>query len=140
VPLHALVFGPEERANIQKVVAYASDPANVFRPLNPGAKRPPGDDLNHVVTLGLQKTLRAVFSLTEAERESTRLYRHLSMSSKFGGCPNPILVYTTALEFGFRGPREWTGRFPKDWACDQDLEEKCLIVLQPMDAADGPVE
>ena len=134
--LHALVFGPQEKAHIQKVIAYASDPANVYNPFKPGEKKAPGDDLNYVVILGLQKTLRVVFSLTRCAPDSQMLYRHMSVSSKFGGCPNPILVYAIAKAFGFTGPEMWPGALPKTWAVALDEDQKCAIVAEPITARD----
>lgn len=126
-----LILGPEERASIERCIAFASFPENYFRPLS-GDRVPPGDKESYIRTFGLPgKTYRCVFSFTEASDKN--IYRHLSISvPEMAGnprlAPHPLACWTLARAYGFTG---WDGSSqdpPGSWAID--LPGFCVAIVQ----------
>jgi len=94
--IRALVINEAAKAAVQKIVNFAIQPDNWYRP-TPNCK-PPGDDPNYVVHLD---TYRCVFTLTE-DPNTKVLFRHLSISIPVKGMfPNPVAVNEIGLLFGF---------------------------------------
>jgi len=117
--LRVLVIGPEEKQRAKEIVAYASQPENIYHP-DPKAKVP-GDCPEHVAQFG---SFRIVFSWTKVR---LGVYRHLSVSvGDPTRLPNPVMVEEVSRLFGF------TGSF-KDWEIEIDREHGVAIVAQRVD-------
>ena len=117
--MRLLTIDDEARAEIARVVDYASQPEHFYTPLarTGSALAIPGNNQNHVATLDVY---RCIFSISEAPG---RQYRHLSISVPGKGdfslaskdYPDPAVVTEIAHLFGFTGTlddwlsgREWT--------------------------------
>jgi hypothetical protein len=120
MPLRLLLIGPPELDAIARVVAYANDPENRYRPREPAAQTP-GDNPSHVLHLG---DFRIVYSLTEVKRE---VFRHLSVSvPNPEKLPAPAAVEVIMQHFGFVG-----GLANADVLAHPI--EHCIIVAQPIE-------
>lgn len=120
----ALIIDDAARELIHRLVAFASDPANHYRP-GPGAKTP-GDDPRYVVQLA---SYRCVF--THTRMPDMKLFRHLSVSvKKRGKWPHPSAITMLGELFGFAGPFE-------SWPKGMDQATESVILAQEIHVPTG---
>jgi len=118
--LRVLVIGDAEREAVNRLVAWAMEPANYYR-IGPDAKIP-GTNPKYVIRLN---DFRCVFTITD---NGEMLWRHLSVSVPAPNkIPNPIMFEEIAKLFGFKGDVE-------DWAreghVDVNRRDNCVVLVQ----------
>jgi hypothetical protein len=109
------------RAEIARVVAYATPREHWYEPETLPSPRPPGADPRHVCRVGLYK---CAFSITVTPHGTIR---HLSMSGLFGP-PPPEQGFAIADAFGFTG---WPGGDEPGpgWVGGAHADEPGVVVL-----------
>lgn len=117
--LRILIIGPEEKARAKEMVAFSSQPENIYHP-GPGAKIP-GDRPEHVAHFN---DFRCVFSWTAVK---SGVYRHLSVSvGDPTRLPNPVMVEEVSRLFGFT-------KSYADWQVEIDHSHGAVIIAQRVD-------
>jgi len=92
-----LDLGPQSRADLERLRAFAMAPGNWYRP---HVSPVPGDNPAFRVQSG---TMRIVFTWT-VDPNRGQILRHLSVSTMGRGkLPNPVVAYTVAHLLGFTG-------------------------------------
>lgn len=128
--MRALILGPDEKAAIAKVVAYAMEPDHFYIP---GASPLPGDDPDFVAHV--PDGFRCVFTLT---RHHGNLFRHLSISVPDRNLrPSFEAIVMLAKEFGFIASDQSLDLIPRlerdGWLVSPGHEgEHCAVVVQPI--------
>lgn len=121
--MRALVIDNVTKAEVKRVVDFATKPENLYDVTKPILKIP-GDDYRYIAQLN---TFRCVFTITKG---SGGFFRHLSVSvpSK----DNPIAVFMIAELFGFTGWDQRSDVPPNDWIAMPAIkpEEHCVVLLQ----------
>ena len=130
--MRALVIDDRAQAAVNRVLAYASKPENMY--VVRGGKStqpPPGDNWQHMCRLS---SYRCVFSLTK-DAINGKVYRHLSISVPSEKYPNVAAAFTIAEMFGFTG---WEGKsfdsLPADWQGLVNEKEHCVVLVQELRA------
>jgi hypothetical protein len=126
--MRALIIGPDEKAAIRKVVAYAMEPDHFFR----DGGSPPGSDPNFVAHI--PDGFRCVFTFT---RHQGKLFRHLTVSVNGPLLPSPEAGVMLAKEFGFTASDDSLDvvlRMQNDgWLASPGHEgEHCVMLAQPV--------
>ncbi len=127
-----LVLDDAFRAEVMRVVEYASKPAHYYVPaLSPF---PPGDMPEYTMRAG---DYRIVYSVTMTEKAT---YRHMTVSLTREGAeyPAPISLFTIAHMFGFTGADVQDGFVTepaKTWMFDVNHEDRCVVLAEPLEAA-----
>lgn len=113
----------------QEIVNFAEKPENWYR--LGVAPWVPGDRKEFV--LSDAGSIRAVFSWTWIS--DSAMIRHLSVSAR-SGLPQPIIVWTLAHLFGFKGAKLDEHGFVHDpsetWVFDRDEKEGCIVVQEAL--------
>lgn len=135
--IRALVIDDNVKADIERVIAFATRPDHYFEADKKPLPAPPGDDPRHVVRIPHE--FRVVFSITRAEG---KLYRHISISvpEKW---PHPMACCAIAEEFGFTGfhledaQKEFDAGarhdpIPSDWLIAQHERDRAIIMCQEL--------
>jgi hypothetical protein len=127
--MRALIIGPDQRAAIRRVVAYAMEPDHFYRIGGPI----PGDDPNFVTHV--PQGFCCVFTYTQHEG---KLFRHLSIAVPGKDRrPSPEAAMMLAREFGFTvgdNSFDLSDRMENDgWIFSEGHEgENCIVVAQPI--------
>jgi hypothetical protein len=117
--MRALTIDQEAQDKVNRLVAFATQPKNFYRPFaGDPPPSPPGNDHRHTTLLD---TFRCVFSISVDE--AGKLYRHLSISIPGGKYPNPVAVEAIGAMFGFEGSL-------LDWQIYANRDERCVAVGQ----------
>lgn len=126
--MRALVIDDNARAQVERVLLHALDPAHWYKPRKDA--RVPGDDARFVCQLN---TYRCVFTITEDS--AGRTWRHLSISVPSSNYPSPLAAFTIAELFGFTG---WDGKTTRPpWALRVDVDDHCIALGQEYQASGG---
>ena len=124
--MRALLIDDAAKREVQRVLDYACDPANWYRP--GVSKSVPGFLAEFKTVLS---TYRCVFTITKFP--DGNIFRHLSISVPSENYPNPFAAYTIAQLFGFTGWDEKSQEPPDSWMLNVDKNEHCIVLMQPYD-------
>lgn len=112
-----LAISDDEKRRIDRVIAHANAPENLYVPWSPDPM--PGLDPRHVVELG---NMKCVFSRTQFIGE-LRTFRHLSISrTDSSRLPSPQMCLLVAGLFGFDVSSELS--------MGRSGVERCIVVAQ----------
>lgn len=132
--MRGLIIDEAAKAKIARVREYARQPEHFYDALGgaDGRVRIPGNDGNLQAHLD---TFRCVFSYTKAEG---KIWRHLSISVSGGKYPNAFAAFTIADLFGFTGWGQKTEGPPSDWFCAPNMDDRCVVLAQPLKDGEVP--
>lgn len=127
--MRPLLLDDNLRAEIMRVVEFASKPANFYTVDR--SSFVPGDIAGYRIELVGHKI---VYSITVMPKGKI-FYRHMSISVQppNGKYPNQIAVYTIAHWMGFTGAvvADEVATGPgEDWMMIPDYKEECIVVAQ----------
>ena len=125
--MRVLIIGPDEKAAIAKVVAYAMEPSHFHKIGGPI----PGD--NPAFVADIPDGFRGVFTLTQ---HGGKLFRHLTVSVTGGKFPSPEACVLIAKEYGFTASDDELSiekRIVQDgWQTGPGHKgEHCIVLVQP---------
>ncbi len=127
--LAPLVIDDDFRAEVMRVLEYASMPANYY--VLATAKVPPGDVGEYLMRTGDYKV---VYSVTVAEGG---MWRHMTVSLQRGDAeyPSPTAVFTIAHMFGFTGADVQDGFVTEPagtWRFNINRKDHCIVVVEAL--------
>lgn len=122
--MRPLFIGPEQRADIKRVLEFARLPENWFHTVGQEYRGGNREGLHYVCEIPIG-FLCFFFFFTRQRID----FRYVSVSiGTPGRLPNRLHVGQIAMEFGFTG---WTdGEFPAHWFVDVDTEKGEVHVIQ----------
>ena len=133
--MRALIVGPDEKAAITKLVAFAEQPEHWYFP---GSDFIPGNNPDYVVSV--PQGFRCVFTFT---KKGGTVFRHLTISVPGARYPTPEASIMLALEFGFTSrfkvssnamTYDLMAKMEHDgWLFSADPDEHCVVLLQPVE-------